>query len=49
MNAVSASANEIKDHRRAGYINTTAAITQISFKMESGNIDAGTIKMFGVK
>ena len=32
----------------AGYINTTAAIDEISFKMNSGNIDAGTIKMFGV-
>ena len=32
----------------AGYINVTAAIDEISFKMSSGNIDAGTIKMFGV-
>ena len=32
----------------AGYINTTSAIDEISFKMESGNIDAGVIKMFGV-
>ena len=32
----------------AGYINTTAAIDEISFKFNSGNIDAGTIKMFGV-
>ncbi len=48
MTATSA-ADEEKDHYRAGYINTTAAITQISFKMESGNIDAGKIKMFGVK
>ena len=32
----------------AGYINTTAAIDEISFKFSSGNIDAGTIKMFGV-
>jgi hypothetical protein len=31
-----------------GYINTTNAITQISFKFDSGNIDAGVIKMFGV-
>ena len=33
----------------AGYINTTGAITQVQFKMNSGNIDAGTIKMWGVK
>lgn len=32
----------------AGYINTTAAITQISFKPESGTFD-GNIYMFGVK
>tara|TARA_R110000803_G_scaffold81198_1_gene147126 strand:- start:531 stop:1067 length:537 start_codon:yes stop_codon:yes gene_type:complete len=32
----------------AGYINTTAAIDEISFKFNSGNTDAGTIKMFGV-
>jgi hypothetical protein len=32
----------------AGYINTTAAIDEISFKFSSGNIDAGVIKMFGV-
>ena len=33
----------------AGYINTTAAITGINFKYGSGNIDAGTIKLWGVK
>ena len=32
----------------AGYINTTSAIDEISFKFSSGNIDDGTIKMFGV-
>jgi hypothetical protein len=32
----------------SGYINTTAAIDEISFKFTSGNIDDGTIKMFGV-
>ena len=32
----------------AGYINVTAAITNIQFKMDSGNFD-GTIKMWGVK
>ena len=31
-----------------GYINDTTAIDEISFKFTSGNIDAGTIKMFGV-
>ena len=32
----------------AGYINTTSAIDEISFAFDSGNIDAGVIKMFGV-
>jgi hypothetical protein len=32
----------------AGYINNTAAISEISFKASSGNFD-GTIKMYGVK
>ena len=32
----------------AGYINTTTAITRVQFKMSSGNIDSGTIKMYGV-
>ena len=32
----------------AGYVNTTTAITRVQFKRSSGNIDAGTIKMFGV-
>jgi len=33
----------------AGYFNTTSAIDEFSFKMSSGNINAGTIKMFGIK
>jgi hypothetical protein len=32
----------------AGYINTTTAITRIQFKMSSGNIDAGTITLYGI-
>ena len=36
------------DWYTGGYINTTNAVNQISFKFDSGNIDAGTIKMFGV-
>ena len=32
----------------AGYCNTTSAIDGVRFKMSSGNIDAGTIKMYGV-
>ena len=33
----------------AGYFNTTADITAIQFKFASGNIDAGTIKLYGIK
>ena len=33
---------------RAGYINTTTAITRIQFKMSSDEIQGGTIQMFGV-
>ena len=32
----------------AGYFNTTTALTRFQFKMVSGNIDAGVIKMYGV-
>ena len=32
----------------AGYINTTSAITDIQFKFESGNIDAGDICLYGI-
>ena len=32
----------------AGYFNTTTALTRIQFKMNGGNIDAGTFKMYGV-
>ena len=33
----------------AGYANTTSAIDAIQFKMSSGNIDAGTFKLYGIK
>jgi len=33
----------------AGYFNTTADITAIQFKFASGNIDAGTFKLYGIK
>jgi len=32
----------------AGYMNTTSALTNIRFQMSSGNIDAGTILMYGI-
>ena len=33
----------------AGYNNVTAAIDGVQFKMNSGNIDAGKIKLYGIK
>ena len=33
----------------AGYCNTTSAIDAIDFKMSSGNIDSGVIKMYGLR
>ena len=36
------------DNYVAGYCNTTSAIDGVRFQMSSGNIDAGTIKMYGV-
>ena len=33
----------------SGYFNTTTALTRFQFKMSSGNIDAGTIKLYGLK
>ena len=38
-----------KDQYCAGYFNTTSAIDAIQFKMSSGNIDAGTFKLYGIK
>ena len=32
----------------AGYFNTTSALTNIKFQMDSGNIDGGTILMYGI-
>ena len=32
----------------AGYFNTTSAIDEVQFKMSSGNIDAGTITLYGI-
>ena len=39
--------NTVSNHV-AGYFNTTSAINAIKFFMSSGNIDAGTIKMYGI-
>ena len=38
----------IYDWWTAGYMNTTSAVDAIQFKMSSGNIDSGTIKLYGI-
>jgi len=37
-----------QDINTAGYFNTTSAINAIRFKFSSGNIDAGTIALYGI-
>ena len=32
----------------AGYGNTTSSVNAIQFKMSSGNIDSGVIKLYGI-
>jgi hypothetical protein len=41
-------ADYMSDGFVAGYCNVTAAIDGVQFKFASGNIDAGTIKMYGI-
>ena len=41
-------ANRSFNNRIAGYANTTSTVDAIQFSMSSGNIDDGTIQMFGV-
>jgi hypothetical protein len=36
------------DWYTAGYMNTTSAVNAIQFKMTSGNIDSGVIKLYGI-
>jgi hypothetical protein len=43
------SAPEAHDSYIAGYCNTTTAIDGVQFKMSTGNIDAGTFKLYGIK
>ena len=41
--------NITKHYFYAGYGNTTSAVDAIQFSFSSGNIDAGTIKLYGIK
>ena len=40
--------NHAQDNYGAGYINSTSAITGLDFRFSSGNIDSGTIDLYGV-
>ena len=40
--------NQQHNSYASGYVNTTTALTRVRFKFHSGNIDSGTIKMYGV-
>ena len=42
-------ADRANDIYMAGYCNVTTAIDAVQFKMNTGNIDAGTIKLYGLK
>ena len=37
------------DHYTAGYCNTTSAVDGVQFKFGSGNVDSGTVKLYGLK
>ena len=41
--------NFSQNFRSAGYGNTISSIDAIKFQMSSGNIDSGTIKLYGIK
>ena len=43
-----ASTDRVYDNFQAGYFNVTGAIDEIQFTASAGNLDAGTIKMYGV-
>ena len=42
------SGSQMSDSFVAGYCNVTAAIDAVQFKFSSGNIDAGTISLYGI-
>jgi len=41
--------NVTNDEYTSGYVNSTSAVNAIDFRMASGNVDAGTIYMYGMK
>ena len=41
--------SQSSDNYISGYFNTTNALDEFQFKFNSGNIDVGTIKLYGIK
>jgi len=37
------------DSYSGGYMNTSSVVNAVQFSMNSGNIDSGTIKLYGIK
>ena len=48
LNTVASTPNSSNEFM-AGYFNTTSALNAFQFKMGSGNMDSGVIKLYGVK
>ena len=42
------SSDYLQNDHTAGYANTTSAVDAVQFKMDSGNIDAGVICLYGI-
>ena len=40
--------NKVQNTFTAGYFNTTAALDEFQFKMNTGNMDTGSIKLYGI-
>jgi len=45
---ITGSSNDVHSNYIAGYCNVTTAIDGVQFKMSSGNIDSGVIKLYGI-
>ena len=41
--------SQSSDNYIGGYFNTTSALDEFQFKFASGNIESGTIKLYGIK
>mgnify|MGYP003152798105 CR=1 FL=1 len=47
-NSTLQNSDDVNHNFIAGYFNTTSAIDEIQFKFDSGNIDSGVIKLYGI-